>query len=202
MEHLARRICRYVVISLIVSLSCGCASRSRITSDFERPIDSSARTDENRKQKIEIPPAIDLTQKEDPVIPVKPIIVVTPDEDPGKKITNVTSKSDVFEVIYFGLDEHTIAGPERDKLSRTFSQMRTKKGAEFILEGHCDERGSDVYNIALGEKRAQAVKLYLVTLGMPEAKLGAMSFGKEKPVDPGHNEASWAKNRRVEIRQR
>ncbi len=67
------------------------------------------------------------------------------------------------------------------------------------LEGHCDERGTTEYNLALGEKRSVAVRDYLVNLGVERSRLATVSFGKEKPADLGHNEISWAKNRRVEF---
>jgi peptidoglycan-associated lipoprotein len=65
------------------------------------------------------------------------------------------------------------------------------------IEGHCDERGTVAYNVALGERRAEAAKAFLVNLGVPAAKMTTISFGKEKPLDPGHNEQAWAKNRRA-----
>jgi peptidoglycan-associated lipoprotein len=67
----------------------------------------------------------------------------------------------------------------------------------MLIEGHCDERGTAEYNMALGERRATAVMTYLVSLGVPKSALSTVSFGKEKPLDPGHNEEAWAKNRRA-----
>jgi peptidoglycan-associated lipoprotein len=64
------------------------------------------------------------------------------------------------------------------------------------IQGNCDERGSDEYNLALGERRAKVAMDYLATLGVPAERLSIISYGKEKPVDPGHDEAAWAKNRR------
>jgi peptidoglycan-associated lipoprotein len=64
------------------------------------------------------------------------------------------------------------------------------------IEGHCDERGSNEYNLALGERRATSAKLYLIKLGVPENRLSTISYGEERPLDPGHNEEAWAKNRR------
>jgi peptidoglycan-associated lipoprotein len=71
--------------------------------------------------------------------------------------------------------------------------------ARVSIEGHCDERGSDEYNLALGEKRAKAAMSYLVTLGVPAARLSIISYGEEKPLDAGHGEDVWAKNRRAEF---
>ena len=64
------------------------------------------------------------------------------------------------------------------------------------IEGHCDERGTAEYNLALGERRSNSAKKYLISLGVPEGRISTISYGKEKPLDPGHNEEAWAKNRR------
>jgi peptidoglycan-associated lipoprotein len=65
------------------------------------------------------------------------------------------------------------------------------------IEGHCDERGTAEYNMALGDRRAEAARAYLASLGVPASALSTVSFGKEKPVDPGNNDEAWAKNRRA-----
>jgi peptidoglycan-associated lipoprotein len=67
------------------------------------------------------------------------------------------------------------------------------------IEGHCDERGTVEYNLALGERRANSTKRYLVSLGITSDRISTISFGKERPLDPGHNEEAWAKNRRAHI---
>jgi peptidoglycan-associated lipoprotein len=77
--------------------------------------------------------------------------------------------------------------------------IKKDSAAKVRIEGNCDERGSDEYNLALGEKRAKAAMEYLVTLGIPAERLSVISYGKEKPADPGHDEAAWAKNRRDEF---
>ena len=75
--------------------------------------------------------------------------------------------------------------------------MKKNPRAKVQVEGHCDERGTAEYNMALGERRATAVMTYLVSLGVPKAALSTVSFGKEKPLDPEYNEGAWAKNRRA-----
>ena len=67
----------------------------------------------------------------------------------------------------------------------------------MTIEGYCDERGTEAYNVALGERRAQSVKTFLVNAGIDKASLNTISYGEEKPLDPGHNEAAWANNRRA-----
>jgi peptidoglycan-associated lipoprotein len=74
--------------------------------------------------------------------------------------------------------------------------METNSG-NVIVEGHCDERGSVEYNLALGERRAKAAKEYLVSYGITASRITTISYGKERPFDPGHDENSWAQNRRA-----
>ena len=105
-----------------------------------------------------------------------------------------------LERIYFDFDSFALSQQARDTLYANAEQLLKKTtGAKVRVEGHCDERGSDEYNLALGEKRAKAALNYLVTLGVPTERLAFVSFGKEKPLDPGHDEAAWGKNRRAEF---
>lgn len=104
-----------------------------------------------------------------------------------------------LEKIYFDFDSFVLSAQARDSLSRDAKLLLKYGSAKVQIEGHCDERGSDEYNLALGEKRAKAAMSYLVTLGVPSSQLSFISYGKEKPADPGHDEAAWAKNRRDEF---
>ncbi len=98
--------------------------------------------------------------------------------------------------IYFDFDSFVLTADARSTLSKNAEAMLKEGSYKVRIEGNCDERGSDEYNLALGEKRAKAAMSYLVTLGVPAERLSVISYGKEKPVDPGHDEAAWAKNRR------
>jgi peptidoglycan-associated lipoprotein len=75
--------------------------------------------------------------------------------------------------------------------------MTNNPNAKIRIEGHCDERGTNEYNMALGERRANSAKKYLIKLGVKESQLSTISYGEEKPLDPGHNEEAWAMNRRA-----
>lgn len=101
--------------------------------------------------------------------------------------------------IYFDFDSYVLSSQARETLSRNANLMQKNGSVTVQIAGNCDERGSDEYNLALGEKRAKAAMDYLVTLGVPAANLSTISYGKEKPVDQGHDEAAWAKNRRDEF---
>lgn len=105
----------------------------------------------------------------------------------------------VLKNIYFDYDKSSIK-PEYQKLLEGIAQWMSRNPTKQILvEGHCDERGTDEYNLALGERRALAVRRYLVGLGVLVDHLHTISYGEEKPADPGHDETSWVKNRRVEF---
>ena len=106
-----------------------------------------------------------------------------------------------LEKIYFDFDSYILSNTARDTLSKDAEYLLKKNVATKVqVEGHTDERGTDEYNLALGERRAKAALNYLVTLGVPAERLSFISYGKEKPADPGHDEAAWAKNRRAEFR--
>jgi peptidoglycan-associated lipoprotein len=97
---------------------------------------------------------------------------------------------------YFDLDRADIRPDARAALEKTASFLKGYPNAKVIIEGHCDERGSTEYNLALGDRRANAVKQYLVNLGIPAANLSTVSFGKEKPFCTESNESCWQQNRR------
>ena len=101
-----------------------------------------------------------------------------------------------LERIYFDFDSDALSVQARKTLTSDADYLRKRAVAKLRIEGNCDERGSAEYNIALGEKRAEAAEKYLVTMGIPADRLAIISYGKEKPADLGHDEAAWAKNRR------
>jgi peptidoglycan-associated lipoprotein len=111
-----------------------------------------------------------------------------------------TNLSSVFAKIYFAFDRHDINRDGLQILDNISDYMRAHPGISIIVEGHCDERGSDAYNLALGEKRALAVREYLVSTGVSPSRIHTISYGEERPVDPAGNEAAWSKNRRVEFK--
>ncbi len=102
--------------------------------------------------------------------------------------------------VYFGYDTYVLTPEAQAALQYNAELLRRAPQAKVVAEGHCDERGTDEYNLALGERRARSVVDYLVTLGVEPHRLSTVSYGEELPVDPGHNEAAWAKNRRVYLR--
>jgi peptidoglycan-associated lipoprotein len=110
--------------------------------------------------------------------------------------TEVTGQ---FAPVYFDYDSAQVNQGERAKLDSVAAYLRSNGAANLVVEGHCDERGSNEYNLALGERRALAVRAYLVGLGIDAARIQTKSYGEEKPAALGHDEGSWAQNRRGEF---
>jgi len=99
--------------------------------------------------------------------------------------------------IYFDFDKSNIRPDAREVLKANADYFLKNSSASIVVEGHCDERGTAEYNMALGQRRAQEAKKYLVNLGVKDSKMKTISYGKERPVDNGHDEKAWAKNRRA-----
>jgi peptidoglycan-associated lipoprotein len=102
-------------------------------------------------------------------------------------------------IVYFDFDSSEIKGQGTDVVAAHAKYLAGASGARVRLEGHTDERGSREYNIGLGERRAQAVRRALLLQGASDGQISTVSYGEERPAAPGHDEAAWAKNRRVEI---
>lgn len=103
------------------------------------------------------------------------------------------------ETVYFAFDDYTLNSEAQSKLQGLADHLKKSQGTLVQVEGHCDERGSIEYNLALGERRAQSVKNYLTQLGVEAGRLSTISYGEEKPAAEGHDEGAWAKNRRAEF---
>jgi len=98
--------------------------------------------------------------------------------------------------VFFAFDSADLSGAARETLAASATVIN-RIGGNYQIEGHCDERGSAEYNLALGDRRARAAKDYLVSLGVDPSRLSTISYGEERPFAPGHDEASWAQNRRA-----
>jgi peptidoglycan-associated lipoprotein len=101
--------------------------------------------------------------------------------------------------VHFAFDSAAVKKSEASNISAVASALGSDASAKLLIEGHCDERGTEEYNRALGERRALALREALAKLGLDPARVRTISYGKDKPADPGHDEAAWAKNRRGEF---
>ncbi len=103
------------------------------------------------------------------------------------------------EIVYFAFDDATLTPEGQARLDAIAAHMKTADNEKLKVEGHCDDRGSIEYNLALGQRRAESVRKYLETLGIGADRLEAVSFGSEKPAMAGQGEDVWSKNRRAEF---
>jgi peptidoglycan-associated lipoprotein len=106
------------------------------------------------------------------------------------------NKAGQLQTVFFDLDSADISGSTKDSLNSNAEYLKANGSIKVLVEGHCDERGGTQYNLALGEKRARSVKDYLTALGVDSKRIETKSLGKESPIDFGHDEAAWGKNRR------
>ncbi|MPY89794.1 MAG: peptidoglycan-associated lipoprotein Pal [Luteitalea sp.] len=117
--------------------------------------------------------------------------------DLNTKTLDEINKESPLQPVFFNLDSAEIAEDGQSALQQNSEILEQYDNWVVTVEGHCDERGTAEYNLALGERRALAARNYLVSLGIPADRVKTVSYGKEFPFDPGHSEDAWSKNRRA-----
>lgn len=140
--------------------------------------------------------AVSCSDEKPPEEPVAPASTTEPAAPPSDGAGGGAMSA---STVYFSFDDYTLTDASKGSLGTLANSLRSRAGAVVQIEGHCDERGSIEYNLALGERRAQSVKNYLVQLGIDPARLTTISYGEEKPTADGHEESAWSKNRRAEF---
>ncbi len=173
----------FVVVSCGMMLAAGCAKQEMVKKDEGIAPAAAAK-----------PPVKTEAVKAEPVkqAPVKESAV----QEVAKSTSQAEQLKAALQKIYFDFDSYKLSDVARAALAKNAQYIKKDTADKVQIEGNCDERGSDEYNLALGERRAKAALDYLVTMGVPANRLSFISYGKEKPADPGHSEAAWAKNRR------
>ena len=117
----------------------------------------------------------------------------THDSSAAKDDSDIVLKENIF----FEFDKATLTPEAIDMLTKNGQWLRTNSDVAITIEGHCDERGTNAYNLALGERRAESVKTFLTDLGIDQARMATISYGEERPFDRGHGENAWSRNRRA-----
>lgn len=118
---------------------------------------------------------------------------------PGRPGDGVAYQEGLFPPVFFGYDSSQVDPSQRGVLEQVAGHLRQNSNAGVVIEGHCDERGSREYNLALGERRALAVRAYLMGLGVDSSRIQTKSYGEEQPASMGHDESAWGQNRRAEF---
>jgi peptidoglycan-associated lipoprotein len=142
------------------------------------------------KKEVEVEEEVVITEEE-------PVVEDTIVEEVPPTPEEIVSK---LKMIHFDFDKYDIREGDAKILEENSQILKEYPDINIIIEGHCDERGTVEYNLLLGERRANAAKEYLIQLGIAPARISTVSYGKERPLDPGHNEEAWAKNRRAEFK--
>jgi peptidoglycan-associated lipoprotein len=153
-----------------------------------------------KAKSIPVPPAPtpQTTPAPTPVTPPESVTPPAPTPEPAKPAASVSD----LGTVYFAYDSFGLDEAARATLDRNAQLLRENTALMLTIEGHCDERGTVEYNQALGEKRAEAVKQYLVDANIAADRLRVISYGKERPADEGHDETAWSRNRRSEFTAR
>lgn len=179
-----------VLVGMAALMVSGCANKEAVKTEAPVPVTA----------KVEAPKAA-------PVVPAKPEAAKSqsqPKAEAPKVVEQSAPKASAtaanFETAYFDFDKSELRKDAREVLTKNADiLLKGQSNAKIKIEGHCDERGSAEYNLALGERRAQSALQYLLTLGVKADRMSVVSYGKEKPAVQGSDEAAWAKNRRAEF---
>ena len=118
---------------------------------------------------------------------------------PGPRPMKLDVPAFMTERVYFDFDKSVLKLEAQALLKKKAEWLKANPSATLLIEGHCDERGTAEYNLALGERRAEAAKKFLVDLGIDAKRMTTISYGEERPVDPRHSEEAWAKNRHADF---
>jgi peptidoglycan-associated lipoprotein len=129
--------------------------------------------------------------------PIKVADNDVPVEQPAAQAMDEIRGDMGLKPVFFDFDKHELTAPARETLNANGRILKENKAMRVTIEGHCDERGTTQYNLALGEKRARAAMNYLASLGVESARMDIVSYGKERPFVMGHDESAWSQNRRA-----
>ena len=149
-------------------------------------------------QKGEAPPPKPPEQKV-VAAPEEKKVVPVPPAPPPPPPPPAAPAAPVLQMINFDYDKYNVRPGDAEILKKNLDWFKANPSTKVRVEGNCDERGTVEYNLALGQKRADSAKNYLAGLGVDAKRLETISYGKERPLDPGHNEAAWAKNRNAQF---
>jgi peptidoglycan-associated lipoprotein len=180
---------RKISVGFFVALCCslllagGCAKKELVKGEGEGPAASTSQSQAPAPK-----PEVKEETVQEPAVKEAPVTSTEESKSAAQPMVSLDN-------IYFDFDSFILSANARETLSRNAQQIMKEGSINVQIAGNCDERGSDEYNLALGEKRAKAAMNYMTTLGVPAGRLSTISYGKEKPIDPGHDEAAWAKNR-------
>jgi len=183
---------KYLMVVLLMvacaAMIAGCTSKQLTKGNGEAPAQNVSSVEQQKANNI----SSTGQQNAD----VKMENIKNPEGQNIKTSSEMRNEKGGLEDIHFDFDKYNIRQDDRQILSRNAAYLSKNINVKIVIEGNCDERGTTEYNMALGERRADEAKQYLVNLGIDSKRITTISYGSEKPLDPGHDEDAWAKNRR------
>lgn len=188
-----QRMRTWTTMVAVTMMAVAGASCSKKTPPVVRPAPPPAATADAGMGSTPAPPAPPPPVRDEPVS----VALAPPDPAIGSKNLDDLNRESPLAPVFFALDSYELSADARTQLQGSAQVLKTNATWQVTVEGHCDERGTAEYNLSLGERRALAAKAYLVSLGVAADRLRTVSYGKEFPFDPGHDDAAWAKNRRA-----
>jgi peptidoglycan-associated lipoprotein len=183
------RLRSLLLVVVIVALAGGIACRGKKQPPLARPTPPPP-----TEPTTAPPPPSPPSPTQEPAIPQEPMV---DEADLNAKDLDTLNRESPFQPVFFGFDSSDIDSGAQATLNSNAELLKRYSTWTITIEGHADERGTAEYNLALGERRALSARNYLVSLGIAADRLRTISYGKEFPFDPGHNEEAWAKNRRA-----
>jgi len=175
----------FVVLLTVVVAACKGKAKPPVARPMPPPSASTTPTDTP-------PPAPPSPVIEPPIVPPMPSEDII-----GSKSLDDLNRDSPLRPLFFELDSAEVSSAGQQVMQANAAVLKKYPAMQITIEGHCDERGTAEYNLALGERRALVAKNYLVSLGIPADKIKTVSYGKEFPFDPGHDDSAWQKNRRA-----
>lgn len=185
---MTRKTSALMVLAVLVAVLVGACSKK--TPPVARPMPPPAATGTTTPPPSPPPPPSPVAEP----VPVPPMPV---EDTIGSKSLDDLNRDSPLKPLFFDLDSSDVSAEGQQVLQANAAVLKKYPEWQVTIEGHCDERGTAEYNLALGERRALAARTYLVSLGIPADKVKTVSYGKEFPFDAGHDDAAWAKNRRA-----
>ncbi|MFH0924105.1 MAG: peptidoglycan-associated lipoprotein Pal [bacterium] len=191
MKIVSRRLTQVLAVFAILSLTFGCSVKKKTDNETKTGLKTTGAQDKTTTTTIQQQPIDETVRTGGGIIePLPP--------DGGEIWVEATGElAKIFKNVYFDYDRCDIKNQYRPVLQEVSTWLKENGTVNIMIEGHCDERGTSEYNVALGERRGLSVRRYLISLGVLPSRITTTSYGEDKPEDIEHSEAAWAKNRRA-----
>jgi len=184
-------ICGLVLIAAVLAPACRSKKKVDVVPTMTETTNTASIPTMTTTQPTPVPTNTDFVQTD-----TQPPVTSSPLPTDIEELNRVAQSRGYIQDAFFEYNESTLSSEAQAALSASADWLKKNEQYNLLVEGHCDERGTEQYNLALGDRRANTVKEYLTTLGVDAGRIRTVSYGEERPFDNGHDDAAWAKNRR------